>query len=135
MAFQRDMAKDENRRKVNPQPMSFLEPPMGADEIGRLAQYRILKVLGKGGMGMVLLAEDTELQRRVALKVITSGAGPGPRYAATLSAQGAGDGPGEKRSRRHHPPGRPGREYLLHRHGIARRRAAGRMARKGGRRR
>src|SRR5262249_389272 len=31
---------------------------------------RVLRMLGTGGMGMVLEAEDTHLQRRVALKVI-----------------------------------------------------------------
>ena len=39
----------------------FLAPPQADDELGRLAQYRILKVLGHGGMGMVLLAEDPQL--------------------------------------------------------------------------
>jgi serine/threonine protein kinase len=48
----------------------LLLPPQGEGEIGRLAHYRILKELGRGGMGMVLLAEDTHLQRGVALKVI-----------------------------------------------------------------
>lgn len=49
---------------------SFLAPPRSKDEIGRLAHYRILKILGEGGMGMVFQAEDTLLQRLVALKVI-----------------------------------------------------------------
>ncbi len=49
---------------------AFLAPPVGADEIGRLGHYRVLKELGRGGMGAVFLAEDTLLKRRVALKVM-----------------------------------------------------------------
>jgi eukaryotic-like serine/threonine-protein kinase len=53
----------------------FLAPAQGINEIGRLAQFRVLRLLGHGGMGVVFLAENTALQRRVALKVL------GPDFA------------------------------------------------------
>ena len=35
-----------------------------------LARYKIIRPLGKGGMGEVYLAEDTRLDRQVAIKVL-----------------------------------------------------------------
>jgi hypothetical protein len=59
---------------------SFLGPRQGPDELGRLGPYRVLQVLGAGGMGVVFLAEDPQLQRRVALKAMK------PALAADPSA-------------------------------------------------
>jgi len=60
---------------------AVLAPAQQPDEIGRLGGYRILKVLGIGGMGMVFLAEDPKLKRQIALKVMK------PSVAATRSAK------------------------------------------------
>lgn len=48
----------------------FLSPPQKAGELGRLGDYRVLSVLGQGGMGLVFRAEDERLRRQVAIKVM-----------------------------------------------------------------
>ena len=56
--------------KPQPPPLSVL--PQGKTPIElprRFGRYRILKRLGQGAMGAVYLVDDTELHRRVALKV------------------------------------------------------------------
>jgi serine/threonine protein kinase len=49
---------------------AHLRPAQAPDELGRLGGYRVLRLLGAGGMGSVFLAEDVHLERHVALKVM-----------------------------------------------------------------
>jgi WD40 repeat protein/tRNA A-37 threonylcarbamoyl transferase component Bud32 len=49
---------------------AFLAPPQRPGEIGRLGGYRVLQVLGQGGMGVVFAGEDVRLKRKVALKAM-----------------------------------------------------------------
>src|SRR5262245_32356218 len=56
-------------------------PPAAPGEVGSLGPYRIVKLLGQGGMGAVYAAVDTRLNRRLALKVMH------PRFAADPEAR------------------------------------------------
>jgi eukaryotic-like serine/threonine-protein kinase len=56
-------------------------PPTAAGEVGTLGPYRVLKQLGKGGMGAVYLALDPRLNRKLALKVML------PEFAADHDAK------------------------------------------------
>jgi WD40 repeat protein/tRNA A-37 threonylcarbamoyl transferase component Bud32 len=51
-------------------PFPFLHPPRQPGELGWLGGYRLLDVLGQGGMGIVFRAEDAHLKRQVALKAM-----------------------------------------------------------------
>lgn len=66
----------------------FLSPPLAADEIGRLGDYRILKKLGEGGMGFVFRAEDPVLKRFVALKVMRPEVAAKPQAAERFLREG-----------------------------------------------
>src|SRR5579864_9318070 len=56
-------------------------PPAADGEVGTLGPYRIVKQLGRGGMGAVYAAVDTRLERRLALKVML------PAFAADTAAK------------------------------------------------
>jgi WD40 repeat protein/serine/threonine protein kinase len=51
-------------------------------ELPAIAGYVLLRVLGCGGLGIVYLADDSRLPRRVALKMIRAGSGALPRDLA-----------------------------------------------------
>ena len=50
--------------------LSFLDPPADGSHLGSLNNFEIVRVIGRGGMGIVLHAIDTCLQRDVAIKVL-----------------------------------------------------------------
>lgn len=86
-------ADDSDLAAGQPVSYPFLGPPARPDELGRLGNYRVLRQVGRGGMGMVFLAEDIALCRPVALKVMSPDLGsdcePWQRFlreARTLAA-------------------------------------------------
>ncbi len=52
--------------------LDFLQPPTHPELLGRLDRYEVERVLGTGGMGVVLRAYDSDLHRIVAIKVLAS---------------------------------------------------------------
>ncbi len=50
--------------------LAFLDPPEDDSYLGSLANFKIVRVVGRGGMGVVLHGVDTCLQRDVAIKVL-----------------------------------------------------------------
>jgi eukaryotic-like serine/threonine-protein kinase len=50
--------------------LSFLQPASDPAYLGRMAHFDVMRVLGQGGMGIVVEAFDSHLQRNVALKVL-----------------------------------------------------------------
>ncbi len=62
--------------------------PAGGDELpARLGGYEVLRVLGRGGMGEVLLGRQLSLNRKVALKVMHPAIAQNPAFVARFTRE------------------------------------------------
>ncbi len=63
------------------------ESPGKPAKAGRLGPYQLIKLLGEGGMGSVYLANQTTLDRNVALKVVRSKLARNPKMLARFTRE------------------------------------------------
>jgi eukaryotic-like serine/threonine-protein kinase len=61
---------DDSLLEMEKVSLSFLSPGTHPELLGRLGRYDVERVIGTGGMGVVLKAYDSELHRVVAIKVL-----------------------------------------------------------------
>jgi serine/threonine protein kinase len=60
----------QHQQDQHEQSLEVLGPPRHPEMLGRLGRYDIERVIGSGGMGIVLKAHDSELNRPIAIKVL-----------------------------------------------------------------
>ncbi len=61
---------DDIGAECEPVSLDFLSPPGHPEMLGRIGRYDVERIIGSGGMGIVLKGFDTELHRVVAIKVL-----------------------------------------------------------------
>ena len=125
LGMRRPDVEGKDRGEVD-QKLPFLDPPDSPDCIGCLGHYRVLKLLGRGGMGVVFQARDPVLGRLVAIKVLTPHLGDDAAARKRFPARGP--------LRRHHQSSkrgddlwdRRGRQTVAAGDGVCRRRLTAR---------
>jgi serine/threonine protein kinase len=55
--------------------LNMMEPAPTAEELGMVGKYRVIRMIGKGGMGVVFEGFDPTLERRVAIKIVRPASG------------------------------------------------------------
>lgn len=63
-------AEPQNLRWTEAMVRQLISPPAHPEMLGRLGRYEVERLVGSGGMGIVLKAFDTELNRPVAIKLL-----------------------------------------------------------------
>lgn len=73
--------------RVNPEKPAFLGSPLEEGDLGSIDHYRVVSLLGEGGMGSVFKGIDTVLARPVAIKVMKDVAIPFAKERMLREAQ------------------------------------------------
>lgn len=60
----------DSRESIDDRVLKLLGVPKHTEMLGRLGRYDIEKIIGSGGMGIVLKAHDSELNRPIAIKLL-----------------------------------------------------------------
>ena len=89
-----------------------------------LLHYRIVRLIGQGGMGEVYAAEDTKLHRTIAIKVLPHITAAGPERVKRFQREARAIAALNHPERRHDLLGRGRRRRAVHHHGARRRQAA-----------
>jgi non-specific serine/threonine protein kinase len=93
LAHEEDAARFMNEPALEVAAKTFTNDPATTLAGRRLSHYHVLSLLGAGGMGEVYLAEDTRLDRQVALKILPADVAADPdrmqRFAREAKASSA----------------------------------------------